>query len=207
MLIFDLDGTLIDSNGLWHDVDVAFLARRGMPYTEAYYQGVAHTVLREAAIFTKRYCGIDDPCEEIIAEWMELAKDAYSHVKEKPFIRSFLQVCKDRSEKCCIVTSCVKEHCESALASLGLDTYFSFVIYAAETGLNKNEPEIWRLAAETSGVLPEACTVFDDSWRALRAAGSAGMQTVGVYDAFGARELSQLIANSDRFIRSFAELL
>lgn len=44
MLFFDLDGTLIDSNGVWKEVDRAFLARRGLPYTHAYYEGVAHTI-------------------------------------------------------------------------------------------------------------------------------------------------------------------
>lgn len=41
MHIFDMDGTLIDSNGIWREVDEAFLAKRGFPYTKEYYQGVA----------------------------------------------------------------------------------------------------------------------------------------------------------------------
>ena len=39
MLIFDMDGTLIDSNGIWRQVDEAFLAKRGYPYTREYYEG------------------------------------------------------------------------------------------------------------------------------------------------------------------------
>ena len=46
MLIFDLDGTLIDSNGIWIEVDKTFLSRRNAPYTPEYYQGVAHTILQ-----------------------------------------------------------------------------------------------------------------------------------------------------------------
>ena len=45
MLIFDLDGTLLDSNGVWLEVDKTFLARRNAPYTKEYYEGVAHTIL------------------------------------------------------------------------------------------------------------------------------------------------------------------
>lgn len=41
MLLFDMDGTLIDSNGVWKNVDREFLARRGIAYTHAYYEGVA----------------------------------------------------------------------------------------------------------------------------------------------------------------------
>ena len=39
MLIFDLDGTLLDSNGVWLEVDKTFLARRNAPYTKEYYEG------------------------------------------------------------------------------------------------------------------------------------------------------------------------
>ena len=53
MYLFDLDGTLIDSNGIWAEVDRTFLARRGYPYTKEYYEGVAHTIFPLAAVFTK----------------------------------------------------------------------------------------------------------------------------------------------------------
>ena len=52
MLLFDLDGTLVDSNGVWVEVDKTFLARRGAPYTREYWEGVAHTVLSQCAVFT-----------------------------------------------------------------------------------------------------------------------------------------------------------
>lgn len=84
MYFFDLDGTLIDSNGVWKDVDRAFLARRGLPYTHAYYEGVAHTIFPLAAKFTKEFCKLPESCEEIMSEWLELAKDAYAHVGVKP---------------------------------------------------------------------------------------------------------------------------
>ena len=80
MYLFDMDGTLIDSNDVWKDVDREFLARRGLPYTKAYYEGVAHTIFPLAAKFTKEFCNLPDSEEDIMAEWMELAKDAYAHV-------------------------------------------------------------------------------------------------------------------------------
>lgn len=40
MLLFDMDGTLLNSNGVWQEVDTAFLAKRGIPYTKDYYEGV-----------------------------------------------------------------------------------------------------------------------------------------------------------------------
>ena len=78
MLIFDMDGTLIDSNGIWRQVDEAFLAKRGYPYTREYYEGVAHTIFPMAAKFTKAYCHLEESEEEIMAEWMQMAGDAYA---------------------------------------------------------------------------------------------------------------------------------
>ena len=49
MLIFDLDGTLIDSNGVWLEVDKIFLARHGCAYSQEYYEGVAHSILQNSA--------------------------------------------------------------------------------------------------------------------------------------------------------------
>ena len=60
MLIFDMDGTLIDSNGIWKDVDIALLKKRGFAYTRAYYEGVAHTIFPLAAKFTKEYCHLSE---------------------------------------------------------------------------------------------------------------------------------------------------
>ena len=74
-VLFDMDGTLIDSNGIWRQVDEAFLAKRGYPYTREYYEGVAHTIFPLAAKFTKEFCGLPESEEDIMAEWMELAKD------------------------------------------------------------------------------------------------------------------------------------
>ena len=85
MQIFDMDGTLIDSNGIWKDVDTAFLAKRGLPYTKEYYEGVAHTIFPLAARFTKEFCHLPESEEAIMAEWMDMAGDLYgTSVPVKP---------------------------------------------------------------------------------------------------------------------------
>ena len=67
MIIFDLDGTLIDSNHVWIDVDVQFLSRRGKQITPEYTEFVAHAIFPTAARFTKDYYQLDDSLEEIQA--------------------------------------------------------------------------------------------------------------------------------------------
>lgn len=207
MLLFDMDGTLIDSNGVWKDVDREFLARRGLPYTHAYYEGVAHTILPLAAKFTKEYCRLSESCEDIIAEWMEMAKDAYAHVTVKPGVRAYLKQCRAEGRRMAVVTSSVPEHCRTALHHLNLEKYFERIVFAHDLGLEKKDPEIWRLAAREGGVRPEDCTIFDDSLAACGGARAARMRVVGVYDRFFSQDEKEMRDFCDVYIQSFEELL
>lgn len=208
MLIFDMDGTLIDSNGIWRDVDIAFLQKRGLPYTKEYYEGVAHTIFPLAAVFTKEYCKLEESCEEIMAEWMELAGDMYAtSVTVKPGVRAYLEQCKTAGERMMVLTSSVPEHCRTALTHLELMPYFERVIFAQELGLEKKNPDCFRRAAAMMGVAPQECTVYDDSVAACRGAKSAGMSVVGVYDDYFSATVDEMRQVCDRYILSFEELV
>lgn len=207
MLIFDLDGTLIDSNGIWVEVDKAFLGRRNVPYTQEYYQGVAHTILQNCALFTKEYLHLEESCEEIIAEWMELARDAYHGVPLKPYVREYLDRCRAAGRRMAVFTACVPEHCRAALSYHGLEPYFERVIYAQELGADKKSPEIFRKAARLLGVRPSECVLFDDSLSACRGAKAAGMTVVGVQDLVFRSAEPDLREVCDQYITGFQELL
>ena len=207
MLIFDLDGTLIDSNGVWVEVDKTFLERRGAPYTKEYYEGVAHTILQNCAIFTKEYLGLSESCEEIIDEWMELAAGQYHHVPLKPGVREYLDRCKNAGHRMAVFTACVPEHCQAAMESHSLQPYFEQVIYAQELGVDKRSPAIFRRVAEMLGVEPRDCVLFDDSLSACKAAKAAGMTVVGVYDPFFQDSKADMRELCDQYISGFPDLL
>lgn len=204
MLLFDMDGTLIDSNGIWKDVDTEFLARRGLPYTQAYYEGVAHTIFPLAAKFTKEFCHLPESEEEIMAEWMELAGDLYAgSVPEKPGVRAFLERMRARGERMAVVTSAVPVHCRSALTHLGLLPYFERIFFAQELGMEKKTPELWKKVAAELNTAPEACTLFDDSAEAIRGAKAAGMHTVGVADPYFASCAGEMAQTCEKFVSGF----
>lgn len=207
MFFFDMDGVLTDSNGIWKKVDREFLARRGMKYTHAYYEGVAHVPLPLAAKFTREFCKLSESCEEIVAEWMELAEDSYASVPVKPGVRAYLKQCRAEGRRMAVVTSSVPEHCHMALGALGLEKYFERVTFAQELGLEKRKPDIWQAAARAAGVRPEDCTVFDDSLAACQGARAAGMRVVGVHDGLFAHDETEMRGFCDVYIKSFEELL
>ena len=164
MQIFDMDGTLIDSNGIWKDVDTAFLAKRGLSYTKEYYEGVAHTIFPLAAKFTKEFCRLPESEEAIMAEWMDMAGDLYgTSVPVKPGVRAYLDKLRAAGERLIVVTSAVPVHCRTALTHLGLMPYFERIIFAHDLQLEKKDPQLWCLTAELMGVAPTDCTLYDDS--------------------------------------------
>ncbi len=208
MQIFDMDGTLIDSNGIWKDVDTAFLAKRGLSYTKEFYEGVAHTIFPLAAKFTKEFCRLPESEEAIMAEWMDMAGDLYgTSVPVKPGVRAYLDKLRAAGEQLIVVTSAVPVHCRTALTHLGLMPYFERIIFAHDLQLEKKDPQLWCLTAEMMGVAPEDCTLYDDSVEACRGAKAAGMHAVGVYDPYFAGTEPEMQAVCDRYIRSFEELI
>ena len=207
MLIFDLDGTLIDSNRVWKDVDREFLARRGLPYTRAYYEGVAHTIFPLAAKFTKEFCHLPESCEEIMAEWMELARDAYQSVPLKPGVRAYLERCREAGHRMAVFTASVPEHCRTALARHGLEDRFERVLFAQDLGADKKSAAIFRQAAELLGVSPRECVFFDDSLSACKGAKAAGMTVVGVQDPYFHGSEADMREICDQYISGFEELL
>ena len=208
MLIFDMDGTLIDSNGIWRGVDEEFLAKRGYPYTEEYCAGVAHTIFPLAAEFTKQYCHLSESIEEIMAEWMEMAGDMYAtKVPVKPGVVEYLEKCKAQGEEMIVLTSSVPEHCHSALTKLNLMPYFSRIFFANELKMEKTNPKIYQIVADEMGVKVNDCTFYDDSVEACKAAKAAGMTVIGVHDPVFFQTCEEMQNVCDRYIMSFTDLL
>lgn len=208
MLLFDMDGTLVDSNGVWEQVDIDFLHTRGLAVTAEYSDFVSHSIFPVSAQFTKDYYKLPDTKEEIMAEWLSAARDAYAHhIQVKPHARDYLEQCRAAGEPMALVTASVPELCRTCMDRHGLTAYFSHIVFAQELGLEKRDPRAFLAAARAVGAEPAACTVFDDAPANCVSARAAGMRAVGVYDPFFAYAEHEMRRTCDRYIMSFAELL
>lgn len=208
MYIFDLDGTLIDSNGLWLDVDIEFLARRGLEITDEYEEAVARAIFPSAADYTKEYYHLSDSPAEIMAEWEELARHHYADlVPMKPGAMELLRQCRDSGRPTTLFTACRPELCRVVLERFGLAEYFDHIVYAEEIGLEKHDPQCFVRLSQLIGTSPEDCVLFDDSPINCATARAAGMEVVGVYDGYYARRQEELMAVCHRYVRSLEELL
>ena len=182
-VIFDYDGTLLDSGDLWHEIDIAFFAKRGKPYPPTYLEDIAHTNLKGAAKITREKYGIEGSDEELISEWMGMAKDAYS--KTLPLKEGAIEILEyfhKRGIKMALATAGDKELFEPSLARLDLNKYFDMKINVADVGKSKEFPDIYLKAAKELGAMPYETIVFEDMPTGLQSSFEAGFMAYAVMD-------------------------
>ena len=207
MYIFDLDGTITDTNGLWAEVDREFLARRGLANTPEYETVVSRSIYPIAARFTRDYYHLPDSPEAIMAEWDSLAEHHYREAALKPGAEEFLRQCAAEGRPMAVFTACRPAFCRIALERFRLRELFAHVIFAEEIGLEKRDPRCFTRLSQLLGAPPEDCTLFDDSPDNCATAARAGLDTVGVYDAYYAARQNELKSVCRRYVRSLEELV
>ncbi len=208
MVIFDLDGTLLDSNDLWVDVDLEFLARHHCQVTKEYEEAVTKAIFPVAARYTRDYYHLSLTPEEIMNEWEELAAHHYRDLVElKPGARALLEQHRRQGKDMALFTACRPRLCQLALARHQLEGYFSHVVFAEKLGMEKHDPRCFAALSHTLGVEPEACTLLDDSPFNCATAQKAGMHTIGVYDPCYASRWETMQNSCHRFVHSLEELV
>jgi len=179
--IFDIDGTLLDSMEVWHEVDRKFLGKRGFESDAEYEREMAALYFDLAAQYTIDRFSLNETVEDIKREWNELARDAYvNDVQAVPGAAEYLAELHSRGIKLAFATSNNAYLSEPALTAHGIRDFFCAHAYTSETGKDKSEPDVFLLAAERLGVSPERCVVFEDVLRCIKGAKKAGFRTVAV---------------------------
>lgn len=208
MIFFDLDGTLIDSNGVWLQVDHTFLGRRGLEITPEYTYTVGHSIFPVAAQFTREYYHLEDAPEDIMAEWRALAYGAYAHtIPLKPGARELLDKLRGEGQDMALLTAGLPELAKAAVERHGLEPYFRGLFFAQDVGREKRDPEVYRIAAKQYGFSPTDCVLVEDAPHNCAAARAAGLRVVGICDDFYAKQWELVVENSHRAIQSLTELL
>ena len=105
--IFDLDGTLLDSSWVWDKVDVRFLGERGFEVPADYVDAISPLGAKRAAVYTIERFGLyDENPDEIVREWIEMAKQEYANeVICKPLAKEYLENLHRRGIKMAVATS------------------------------------------------------------------------------------------------------
>ena len=207
-VIFDLDGTLLDSVGLWAEIDREFLGSYGLSVPADYMDAVMSLTFRETAEYTIRRFGLQDSPETLMTRWTQMAQDAYANtIPLKPGAKELLAFLKKEGLRIGLATACLEDLYTPALKRHGIYDGFDAFITTREAGSGKESPAIYSLAAQKLGILPSCCLVFEDIYSCCCSAKQAGMAVFGVYDSHAACDRSRMEALCDRYCLSLSELL
>lgn len=211
MYFFDLDGTLLDSNGVWLEIDIEFLGRQGIhPVPEDYTEFVTHNSFSASAIYTKERFGLSLSTQEIVACWQDLARDHYAnHLPLKPGAKTLLETLVKKGHKLSIVTSCMPHLCEAALKRHHIHHLFHSIHYSHLMDIEKSDPKLFLTIAQLEGVDAEQCVLFDDSPDYLAAAKKAGWQVWGVRDTLFDHRIQEItsICGTERYLQKLSSYI
>ncbi len=182
-VIFDLDGTLIESGDVWTQIDIDFLGKRGFAVPENYGKAVSAMDFRQAAVYTKELFSLPETIEEIAAEWRDMAIWHYTNdiepVKGAP---EFVRKLHSKGIKLALATASSRELYEPVLKRCGIYDCFDFFATTEQVERGKGFPDIYLLAAELLGLKPGECAVFEDIPEGVGAAKQGGFRVYARLD-------------------------
>ena len=156
--IFDLDGTLLDSMWIWEQIDIEFLGRRGLPVPDDYLKKITPMHFYQAAEYTIGRFGLPETPDDLIAEWSDMALDAYRHrIGLKPYAKEYLLFLKDKGVKLSVATASSEEIYTPALKRNGIYDLFDAFTSSSEAARGKGFPDVYELAAEKVGLTAKDC--------------------------------------------------
>ena len=206
-VIFDLDGTLVDSMWMWKAIDIEYLGKFGIPLPPTLQKDIGGMSFSETAVYFKETFQIPDSLDEIKADWNQMAYDKYTkEVTLKNGAGEFLEQCKKNGIKLGIATSNSRELVDATLKALKIRDYFDCVMTACEVTKGKPAPDIYLAVAEKIGINPMECLVFEDIEMGILAGKNAKMEVCAVEDDFSMDQIELKQKLADYYIKDYFEI-
>lgn len=185
-LIFDVDGTILDSMHIWIEPQNKLFERYGftledLPKEE---KGIIEALSFEAMCqYIADEIAKDMTYEEVVDHFYDIIYTAYKDdLIAKPGNLEILKKLKDAGFSMSVASSTSFKYLEMALKRLEIFDYFDFFATPDLLDMKKSDPEYWQYSIKKHGVEPNDCVLFDDALYAIKAAKKEGIMTVGLED-------------------------
>ena len=206
-VIFDLDGTLIDSMWVWEKIDEEYLDRFNKEKPDDLSVMIEGRSFRETAELFKSKFQLPRSIEEIEEDWNNMAWDKYkSEVTLKKGAMKLLQTLKEKKIKMGIATSNSRKLVELVTKANGISDFFDYVCTATEVQKGKPEPDIYLRVAKGLNKNPRKCLVFEDVVNGIIAGKRANMKVCAVYDEASKDSTPQKIEYADYYVENFTDI-
>nr|WP_320024424.1 HAD family phosphatase [uncultured Acetobacterium sp.] len=207
-IIFDLDGTLIDSMPAWENIGADFLKNHGVSPPDDLNETIKTMSFAESSRYFIEFFGVNMTEEQVNDEINSMIRNNYAeHIVLKPFVKEVLDQYLQQGIKMGILTATHKSLTELVLKRFGLLEHFEFILTAGMIGLSKSQPEIYHKAVADLKLPVDQIAIFEDALYCIQAAKDTTCHIVGVYDASSKNDWDEIKKNADATILSFKELM
>ncbi len=181
-MIFDLDGTLVDSEPNYYEAGRRTLARYGITgFTWEEHTRFIGIGTRETLETLRERYAIDAPVEELLAvkngHYLELVRTSTTVFGE---MRAFAERLHAAGHPIAVASGSSRPAIEAALTATGLDALLPLYVSAEDIGRGKPEPDVFLAAARLLATDPADCVVVEDAGPGVEAARRAGMRCIAV---------------------------
>lgn len=207
-IIFDVDGTLIDSMWIWKNIDIEYLKKFNIPLPTGLQKEIEGMCFDETAAYFKNRFHIEDSIEQIKSDWNEMALHKYKYETPlKDGVLEFLEFCVSKNMKLGIATSNSKILADEVIKAHNLKQYFSVIKTGCDVKKGKPAPDIYLAAAGEIGSNPKDCLVFEDIIPGIMAGKSAGMKVCAMEDSYSMDQKEEKIRLSDYYFENYHDVL
>lgn len=227
LVIFDLDGTFIDSMWIWENIDKKLIKKYKIDNNDSlknvnddeknkildnivsgYKKLIEGKSLEECAVITQNFLNSKETAEEIAELWYKQSKFYYKHkVPLKPGAFELLNLLKKENFKIGMATSNNKEIVKIVLSRFKIFDLFDHITTCEDVKLGKPNPEVYLKTAKALNIKPEECLVFEDVIAGIKGSKDANMKVCAVYDKNTPYDENEKVVMADYYIKDFNQLL
>ena len=204
--IFDCDGTLVDSMGMWLGVWDWLCDRHGIGHVPI--ERIEALSIRDSCRVLCDEFGAQATADELYEEVCAHVRDAYAHeVPLMPGARAFLQELADAHVPMAIASSTPVRELRCALAAHGLEGFFQDVVSTEDVGgRDKEFPDVYLEALRRLGTSLSSTWVFEDAPFGVATSQRAGFPVVGLMNDHDGRREEDIRPHCDLFVYGYPEL-
>ena len=183
-IIFDLDGTMLDSLGMWADLDGIFLREKNIIPPEGLKHAIEGLSFKETAEYFKSEFSLEESVDELVELWHDEIERIYPFLPFKNGVREFIEASLDKDLTIGLATSNSFKLAHDVLSEQDYIDFFDVLVSADQVGRGKPSPDVFLEAARRMNLKPQECLVLEDTLMGVKGAKSAGMITIAIFDRY-----------------------